>query len=100
MYHEMNVREPKDPLERIKQKALQVIATHGALRWCSGGICACMGCANHTMTREEYDLAITMPEVQAQLSAVAKPKRGWFGTLDFDTSKISDRVEMPDFLQK
>lgn len=63
MYHQVNIQEPKDPMERIKQKALRVIAQHGRLYWCSSKICGCMGCANTSMTREEYDQAITMPAV-------------------------------------
>ncbi len=66
--------------DKIKSKAMQVIATYGTLRWCNSQVCGCMGCANHTMTKEEYDIAIQMPEIKVQLARHNKKLmgNGWF----------------------
>lgn len=37
------------------------------LRWCSGGICACMGCANHEISKETWDRISQIPEIAAIL---------------------------------
>lgn len=89
MYHQVNIQEPKDPMERIKQKALRVIAQHGILHWCNAGICGCIGCANSTMTREEYDLAKNMPEVVEMLgnnrpARLGRGQRGFYLTNDLN----------------
>lgn len=54
---------------KLLAKAIQVMSTYGTLRWCNGGVCACMGCANHTMSKEEYDEVIHYPEIQNALNA-------------------------------
>lgn len=33
------------------------------LRWCSGGICACMGCANREISKETWDRISKIPEI-------------------------------------
>lgn len=53
---------------KLLAKAIQVLSSYGTLRWCSGGICACMGCANHTMTKEEFDEVCGYPEIAKALS--------------------------------
>lgn len=53
---------------KLLAKAIQVMSSYGTLRWCSGGICACMGCANHTMTKEEFDEVCGYPEIEKALA--------------------------------
>jgi len=72
MFMNSNLVEPKDPLARIKTKALAVIARYGSLRWCTNSVCGCMGCANSSMTKEEYELAKTMPEVVEMLGKMKR----------------------------
>lgn len=72
MFMNSNQVEHKDPLVRIKMKAMAVIARYGSLRWCNNSVCGCMGCANSSMTKEEYDLAKTMPEVVEMLGRMKK----------------------------
>lgn len=45
-----------------------LILKYGTLRYCSGMVCACMGCVNHKMSKKEYEYALTLPEVQAMLA--------------------------------
>lgn len=33
------------------------------LRWCKGDICACMGCANMEISREQWDRIEKIPEI-------------------------------------
>lgn len=33
------------------------------LRWCKGGICACMGCANSEISRDQWDRIEKIPEI-------------------------------------
>lgn len=44
-----------------------LIARYGTLRFCGGGICACMGCVNRTLSKEQYEYALTLPQVQEML---------------------------------
>jgi len=50
--------------ESIKQRALKAISMYGDLRWCNAKICGCLGCVNHSMSKEEYNIALTIPEVK------------------------------------
>ncbi|QDH49095.1 hypothetical protein PHYNN_200 [Pantoea phage Phynn] len=76
MYHELNVRKSVDPLVDIENRALNIIAMYGALRWCTARVCGCMGCANGTLSKEEYDIAITRPAVQQVLAKRAEVGKG------------------------
>lgn len=96
MFMNSNLVEPKDPLARIKTKALAVIARYGSLRWCTNSVCGCMGCANSSMTKEEYDLAKTMPEVVEMLGKMKK-SHAKFGSGDF--SKLNNVVEPVNFFE-
>lgn len=46
----------------------KLIGMYGTLRWCGGGICACLGCANRMLTKEQYEHALTLPEVQEMIT--------------------------------
>lgn len=54
-------------IERVTKKAMDCIRMYGKLRWCQSQICACMGCANHKMSRTEYDIALTIPAIQDEI---------------------------------
>lgn len=95
MFMNSNQVEPKDPLVRIKMKAMAVIARYGSLRWCTNSVCGCMGCANSSMTKEEYDLAKTMPEVVEMLGKMKKSQSRIIGSGDF--SKLNNVVEPVNF---
>lgn len=45
----------------------KLIGDYGTLRYCSGGICACMGCVNRMLTKKQYEHALTLPEVQEMM---------------------------------
>ncbi|UYL85018.1 hypothetical protein pEaSNUABM55_00245 [Erwinia phage pEa_SNUABM_55] len=45
----------------------KLIGMYGTLRYCDGGWCACMGCVNSTLTKSQYEYALTLPEVQEML---------------------------------
>ncbi|QEQ94840.1 hypothetical protein pEaSNUABM56_00040 [Erwinia phage pEa_SNUABM_56] len=45
----------------------KLIGMYGTLRYCSGGWCACMGCVNSTLTKSQYEYALTLPEVQEMI---------------------------------
>lgn len=54
------------------------------LRWCSGGICACMGCANREISKETWDRIIQIPEISAIL----------------EQRRLDNQASMRDFLQR
>lgn len=37
------------------------------LRWCKGGICACMGCANNEISKSQWDRIVEIPEIKVIL---------------------------------
>lgn len=37
------------------------------LRWCRGGVCACMGCANREISKETFDRITAIPEIKSIL---------------------------------
>jgi len=102
MFMNSNQVEHKDPLVRIKMKAMAVIARYGSLRWCTNSVCGCMGCANSSMTKEEYELAKTMPEVVEMLgrmkpAQIGRGLRVYNQTNDF--SKLNNVVEPVNFFE-
>ncbi|QFR55728.1 hypothetical protein JC221_082 [Yersinia phage JC221] len=84
---------PTDKLiESIKKKALACIAQYGDLRWCNAKICACMGCANHKMSKEEYELALTIPEVNETI----RKRREATGKFTFPAGYFAGRLNESD----
>lgn len=60
----------RDARNKVLNKAKECIQKYGALRYCKSQVCACMGCVNHTMSLEEYEQALKMPEVQEILENI------------------------------
>lgn len=54
----------EDHYNKVINSAKECIELYGTLRWCSGGICACMGCANRFMSENDYHEALSLPEIQ------------------------------------
>lgn len=49
------------------------------LKWCKSNVCACMGCANHEISKEQWDRIMKLPEIneyftRQQLAAQEKFK--------------------------
>lgn len=57
----------RDKRQKILLKATEAIKQRGSLHYCKSQVCACMGCVNSSMSFEEYEQALKMPEVQALL---------------------------------
>lgn len=57
----------------------KLIGMWGALRWCSGGVCACLGCANRMLTKEQYEHALTLPDVKEMLANPEKARLDFLG---------------------
>lgn len=64
--------------ESIKQRALKAISMYGDLRWCNAKICGCLGCVNHSMSKEEYNIALTIPEVKEAIQKRNTPQGAIF----------------------
>lgn len=62
----------RDKRNKILNKAKECIQKYGHLRYCKSQVCACMGCVNHTMSLEEYEQALKMPEIQEILDKLPK----------------------------
>lgn len=45
----------------------ELIGMYGTLRYCSGGVCACLGCVNRILTKKQYEHALTLPEVKEMI---------------------------------
>lgn len=60
----------------------KLISQYGTLRYCRGGICACLGCVNRTLTKEQYEYALTLPEVKVMMEGKEKPPFDIRGLLD------------------
>lgn len=54
------------------------------LRWCSGGICACMGCANREISKSQWDRIVEIPEIKVIL----------------DRQKEENKAQMTKFIQR
>ncbi len=39
-----------------------IVSSMGTDRWCGGGPCACLGCLNFILTREEYEAFMNLQE--------------------------------------
>lgn len=63
-------------LAKLRERALNIIAQQGKLYWCQAKVCGCIGCANHSMSKFEYDIAMGIPEVQKALQTHAHRKNG------------------------
>jgi len=57
----------RDKRQKTLLKATEAIKQRGNLHYCKSQMCACMGCVNRSMSLEEYEQALKMPEVQALL---------------------------------
>lgn len=44
------------------------IGMYGVLRYCTSNLCACLGCINAKLSKEQYEYALTLPDVQHMLS--------------------------------
>lgn len=62
----------RDKRNKVLLKAKECIQKYGQLRYCKSQVCACMGCVNQTMSFEEYEQALKMPEIQEILEKLPK----------------------------
>jgi hypothetical protein len=54
------------------------------LRWCSGGVCACMGCANSEINKAQWNRIIEIPEIKMIL----------------ERKKAENQAQMKQFIQR
>lgn len=88
-------------IESVKKKAINCISMYGDLRWCDAKICACMGCANHKMSKEEYELALTIPEIKEIIQKRRNTQQGTIFKLNWTAPAgcFVGRLNEPDVSQ-
>ncbi|QGZ16371.1 hypothetical protein Hena1_02210 [Erwinia phage Hena1] len=57
----------------------KLVGMYGTLRYCSGGWCACMGCVNSSLTKEQYEYALTLPEVKHMMDNPEEARLDYLG---------------------
>lgn len=71
--------------QHILKMAEDCIAKYGTLRYCTAKVCGCIGCVNHSLSKADYEEALTYPEVKKLLearkesfgSAIGKRRMAW-----------------------
>lgn len=71
----------------------KLIGMYETLRYCSGGWCACLGCVNSTLTKEQYEYALTLPEVQDMLNNADQVHLDYLGPAAPDYYSLENRLK-------